>query len=127
MPEPELTLKGVISEKNAENVQKRAKNFYKITNNNKKALKRIVELSRREGFELRVVLAPSLPKYNDYKQWKRSLEGIIGKDVSLWEYVSNNSFVREHFYDDNHLNKDGVKVLLKILEQDGFFRQGRRT
>jgi hypothetical protein len=126
-PEPELTFKGVIPEKKAANVQKRARSFYKITDNNRKALKRIVELSRKKGFELRIVLTPLLPKYSDYKQWKKSLEGIIGKDVSLWEYVSNNSFVREHFYDDNHLNKDGVKVLLKILEQDGFFRQGRRT
>ena len=127
IPEPDLTFKGVISEKSAEDIQKRAKNFYKITDNNKKALKRIVELSRKKGFELRIVLTPLLPKYSDYKQWMRSLEGIIGNDASLWEYVSNNSFVREHFYDYNHLNKDGIKVLLKKLEQDGFFKQGRRT
>jgi hypothetical protein len=126
-PEPELTLKGVIAEKEAKNMQKRAKSFFKITDNNKKALKRIVELSRKKGFGLRIILMPILAKYSDYEQWKRSLEEIIGKDVGLWEFVSNNSFKREHFINYTHLNKSGVKILFELLEQKGFFKQGMRT
>ena len=123
--EPDLILKGIIPEEKAKNMQKRAKSFYKITDNNKKALKRIVELSRKKGFELRIILTPVLVRYSDYEQWKRSLVEIIGKDVGLWEFVSNNSFERKHFVNYNHLNKSGVKILFELLEQKGFFKQGR--
>ena len=125
--EPDLILKGIIPEKEAKNRQKRAKSFYKITDNNRKALKRIVELSRKKGIELHIILTPVLGKYSDYEQWKRSLEEIIGKGVGLWEFVSNDSFERKHFVNYNHLNKSGVKILFELLEQKGFFQQGRRT
>lgn len=94
---------------------------------NFEAVARLLELSRRHGFEVRFVAAPYWPGFRDrVKDWGgilAYLEQHVTGGRPVWDYslaVSD----PHYFADRVHLNRDGALWFARRLEADRFFEGG---
>ena len=94
------------------------------TPENLTALKRIINVARTQGIEVRAVVGPYLPAYCDqitnFQDWLNEIKRTMGSDVRIWDYSRAISDTTA-FADREHLNYQGSLVLLKELVRDGLF------
>jgi hypothetical protein len=93
------------------------------TPENLAALNRMIEVLRRRGVEVRLVLAPYRPAPSNMGEFARIVERSSG--VPVWNY---SGAVRDpdEFADTVHLNERGSRELLALMERDGLFGMGQR-
>ena len=102
----------------------------RATPENLAALKRIINVARTQGIEVRAVVGPYLPAYCDqitnFQDWLNEIKRTIGSDIRIWDYSRAISDTTA-FADREHLNYRGSLVLLKELVQDGLFAEPAPT
>ncbi|MEZ4885674.1 MAG: hypothetical protein R3E32_13155 [Chitinophagales bacterium] len=85
-------------------------------------LKRIVDLSKKYGTDIRLVLNPYFPPYADkivnLEAWKSQIEALTGEKV--YDYTRAIADFTS-FADYTHLNKYGSKMYIEQLNKDHIF------
>lgn len=82
------------------------------------ALRRMIDVLRRRGVEVRLVLAPYCPMPPNIGEFATVVAQSSG--VPVWSYAG--AFCDpEDFADTVHLNESGSRKLLAIMKRDGFF------
>lgn len=89
---------------------------------NLNALDRTVEMVRRHGIHLEVVMSPVFPGFgatgNAFREWFSILSERVGKSGRLANYTDLR-LPSSAFYDPVHLNKTGVAAFHDRLVEDG--------
>lgn len=88
---------------------------------------RLVRLAQARHIEVRAVVTPYLPIYNqqatEYPQWKKTVQTALGESCPIWEYRTALE-QPEHFADVIHANRQGSIAFLDVLLRDHFFDAG---
>jgi hypothetical protein len=88
------------------------------TRENLDALNRMIQVLRRRGVEVRLVLAPYYPAPANMAEFAQIVSRSSG--LPVWNY---SGAVRdpEEFTDTVHLNERGSRALLALMKRDGLF------
>ncbi len=90
---------------------------------NLEALRRMVVTAKQRDITVRLVISPYLPEYRQHLSnlptWVKNVQAIAANNP-IWDY-SNAVKDTSAFADRLHLNYDGSLLLLKRLNDDGFF------
>ena len=95
-----------------------------ISDNNAKALWRMLDVAKARKIQVRLLIAPYLPAYveglEDFAPWKARVQALVGPQHKVWDY---SAAIRENHYfaDRRHLNLEGTRVLLDMMMKDGFY------
>jgi len=93
---------------------------------NVQALKRIIDITKKERINLSLILSPYLQSYvtriKNLPQWIKETSEVVGEDVIIHDYstaLSDNSC----FADRLHTNKKGTRHILDMLIRDGVIKR----
>jgi hypothetical protein len=96
-----------------------------IKNENIKALLNIIHVAHQKGISIRLLVSPYLPVYADkianlFQQIK-TLQETVGEKQRIWDYSKGVGNL-DGFADRLHLNYKGSTLLMKKLDEAGFFK-----
>jgi hypothetical protein len=121
---PGKLLTGNISAKNMQSLMREKESEYFTSRaENVDAFKAMMRIAKRDDFQLRLLISPVLGIFGTKSrlfQWQTESKLLAG-NIKVWDYGSTSDFRSQHFFDRNHLNIEGVQLLMALLRRDGFF------
>lgn len=126
-PVPDLRLDGTIAAHDVEAAfRSGADAYFAVQPENVAAFREIVALSDRYGFDLRLMIAPTVPAYarvNRLEDTAALTREVAGRR-KVWDYSVEPLTDPALFRDFVHLNRAGVAAFMSVLRADGFFAPG---
>ncbi|MHC5861910.1 hypothetical protein [Nostoc sp.] len=96
-----------------------------IKNENIKALLNIIHVADQKGINIRLLVSPYLPVYADkianLSQQIKTLQETVGEKQRIWNYSKGVGNL-DGFADRLHMNYKGSTLLMKKLDEAGFFQ-----
>lgn len=108
----------------------KGRQVWKSRPENLAALRRVIELTKHNGTEVRLLLAPIHPdlykEVANVAEWVQEIEQWAGPGVKIWNYL-NSVVEQKAFINPDHVNYLGSAMLLALLQRDFFFGSENRT